>query len=82
MYDTLCRGMELVLPYDKPKKNNDDTARDRFGAIDENGNAVYDKFVRRPAVLMPGARVLTIPLEEMNETKTKGNPLPGENSVA
>ena len=54
VYDALCRGMKLLLPYAKLEKIKDDSPRNHLGAIDENGYAEYDQFDHRPAVLLPG----------------------------
>ena len=50
VYDALCRGMGMLLPYDKLEKPKDGLHRDRLGAINENGGPEYDRFDPRPTV--------------------------------
>ena len=66
------------MPYDKLKKRKLDSPRNQLGAINKNGDAVYDKFDHRPAVLMPGDCVPSSSCEETNETKAEEKSCNGE----
>ena len=50
VYDALCRGMGMSLPYDKLEKPKDGSHRNSLGAIKENGCPEYDRFDHRPTV--------------------------------
>ena len=39
VFDALCRGMELMLPYDKIEKIKNGSPKNRFGAIDETATS-------------------------------------------